>query len=310
MICPNRIAPFASLLLISTVWAHANAQTAQHLTLTADIGKSVYFEDEPIFLLVRLKNVGSDTAWVLGFGAASHVVEMSVLRNGEEVPVGGVWVNYVCQRRDRCGEALAPGSSKLSAGIVQGRAGDERDLKRSLFPHHLGPGEYELRVSAFGLEAGPVTFRVRERSVTEANDVKELEAMQQMGWDTTRVAGHPRAAGYKAALIEWVEGRARAQPDDPFLPFLLSNGLYGTGQILWRHIQAGEVQRFDPDTSEVVSQLRLEVIEANKYSIAGAYLVEALTARHLDQLAVLAERLGATPAGDMARCAVQHARPR
>src|SRR2546430_16555822 len=99
-----------------------------------------------------------------------------------------------------------------------------------LFSHHLPPDQYELRVKfdAHGgvlrttpltLEASPILFRIRERTAAEENEVTELEAMQKMGWDTTRVGGLPRAAGYKAALINWVGRRFSNQPDDPFLPF-------------------------------------------------------------------------------------------
>ena len=77
------------------------------------------------------------------------------------------------------------------------------------------------------------------------------------------------------------------------------------GQTLARWIQAGKVPRFDADTSEVVSRLRLAVIERNKVSTAGPHLVQALSARHTDQLAILAKQLKDTPAGEMARYLVE-----
>jgi hypothetical protein len=150
------------------------------------------------------------------------------------------------------------------------------------------------------VEAVAIAFRITGRTAAEENEVRELEAMRQMGYDTTRVAGYPRAAGYDTALINWADRRLTEQPDDPFLPFLLYDGIYGVGQIL-----AGKVPRFDPDTSEVVSRLRLAVIGRRRLSTAGAHLVQALTARHPDQLADLAEQLGATPGGEMARYQVE-----
>jgi len=155
--------------------------TAQGLALTAEVGKTLFFEDEPIFLLLRLTNVGSDTAWVMDFAAISMAVQMSLRRDGEPVPVGGLWIDYVCPRSGyRCGKPLAPGKSQLTAGILQDRAGDQKDFKRRLLRGHLGPGEYELRVSTHGAEAAPIAFHVRERSATEAKDLKELEAIQSM----------------------------------------------------------------------------------------------------------------------------------
>src|SRR2546427_10422662 len=91
----------------------------------------------------------------------------------------------MCRNGHGCGDALAPGSSRLSAGILQDRAGEERDFKRSLFTHHLGPGEYNINVMTRGVEAAPITFRVRERSATENRELKELEAIRWMVWDRT-----------------------------------------------------------------------------------------------------------------------------
>ena len=51
--------------------------------------------------------------------------------------------------------------------------------------------------------------------------------------------------------------------------------------------------------------LRLAVLESQKLSIGGAYLLQAISLRHPDQMAVLAEKLGATPAGEMARAHVE-----
>src|SRR6266576_1200729 len=153
--------------------------------------------------------------------------------------------------------------------------------------------------------AAPSSFHVRVTTALEEKEVRDLEAIREMGWDTMRVAGLPRAARYKTTLINWVNRRFMDEPDDPFLPFLLYEGIYGVGQILWKSIQAGEGQRFDADTSEVVSRLRLAVIDRHRASIGGAHLVQALTARHHDQIASLASRLSHTPAGDMARYQVE-----
>src|SRR5881396_1337859 len=87
--------------------------------------------------------------------------------------------------------------------------------------------------------------------------------------------GHGGAA-YKATLIEWVEKRFGGHADDPLLPFLLDNGMYSLGPTLMRQIEAGKLPRFDPDTSEVVSWLRLGVIERQKSSTGGTRLVQAL----------------------------------
>lgn len=157
----KRVMPLTPLLLIAIPVALPHHTRAEKLTLTAYVGKAVFFEDEPIFFVLRLTNVGSDTAWVLGFGANSMTVQMSMRRDGEAVPVGGVWFDYACRNVDRCGDPLAPGSNRLAAGILQERAGDDRDFRRSDFLRHLAAGEYEVRVGTRGVEAAPITFRVR-----------------------------------------------------------------------------------------------------------------------------------------------------
>jgi len=129
-----------------------------------------------------------------------------------------------------------------------------------------------------------------------------------MDWDTTSVGGQGPGAAYKAALIEWVGKRFGEHPDDPFLPFLLDNGMYSLGPTLMRQIEAGKLPRFDPDTSEVVSSLRLGVIDRQKSSTGGTRLVQALSARHPDQLAALRTTLGSTLCGQMARYQAQVSR--
>lgn len=293
---------------------------SQQLTLSAEVDKSEFFEDEPIYLFVRLQNAGTDTAWVTFFSLLTDAMSLSV-RRGDSPPVrvAKPVVDYIVPSSWR-GEPLPPGASFLQTAVLQDIMGDEQDIRSHLYAHHLGPTEYELllvfyanagvpRSTPLILQAAPIEFRIRQRTEAEDAELRELEAMRQMGSDTTRVRGRPRAAGYKATLIEWVGRRVDTQPDDPFLPFLLSNGLYGVGQILWRHIESGEVQRFDPDTSAVVSRLRLGLIQRHKVSTAGAYLVEVLSARHLDQVAILAEELGATVSGDMARYEVAWEHP-
>jgi len=305
----------AALLISACVTGIPRCGLGQQLALSADVGQTEFFEDEPIYLLVRLQNVGPDTAWTYFFSLLSPAVTLWVSRGlGKPVEVPKPVLDYMVRPPWR-GEPVPPGASFLQTMVLQDIMGDEWDLRTHLFAHRLAPDQYALRLefnahwgvpgtTPMTVAAGPIVWRIRARTTSEENEVRELEAMHQMGWDTTRVAGHPRAVGYQASLIHWVEQRWREQPDDPFLPFLLYNGMYVVGKILEEQLQAGKVPRFDPDTSAVVSRLRLAVIERRKASTAGAHLVQGLTARHLNELAVLAEELGATPSGEMARCQV------
>ncbi len=280
-----------AVLWTTVLSATPGCGSAQQLVLSADVSQTEFFEDEPIYLLLRLRNVGADTARTYFFGFSSPAVTLSVrLGDGHRFEVTKPILDHRTESSWR-GEPVPPGASVLQTMVLQDIMRAGWDIRSHLFAHHLAPDQYELHVefhahwgvpgtTPLTVEAAPIVFRIRARTPAEESEVRELEAMRQMGSDTTRVVGYPRAAGYKAALIHWVERRLSTQPDDPFLPFLLYNGLYGVGEILWRHHLAGEVPRFDPDTSEVVSRLRLAVIERRKASTAGAYLVQGLTARH------------------------------
>jgi len=298
--------PTITALLLCMLGTVAPASgLAQQLLLTADVGKTTFFEDEPIYVLVRLQNVGTDTAWVSFFSLLSDAVTLSVHReDGKGVYVGRRIVDFLTTSTWR-GEPLPPGASHPNTQLLQDLIGVEGDYRSYLFRNHLSPGQYDLQVE-FDAHAGvphaaplkvttaAIAFQIRARTLGEENEVKDLEAMREMRWDPVR------AAGYRAALIAWAQQRLGDTPDDPFLPYLLYNALYAVGR-------SAEVRapRFDPDTSEMVSRLRLAVIERNKLSTPGAHLVQGLTARHPDQLAVLAEQLKATPAGEMARYHVE-----
>lgn len=118
------------------------------------MGKRVFFEDEPIFLVLRLKSVGSDTVWI------SRPVEMSMRRDGAPVPVVVLWSDWLCRRADRCGDPFPPGRSHLTAEILQDRAGEDMDFKRSLFLRHLGPGEHGThKMTRSCPPVGPVVVR-------------------------------------------------------------------------------------------------------------------------------------------------------
>ena len=285
----RRIVPFALVLLVTIAMAHPRRGLVQELALTAELGKRVFFEDEPIFLVLQLKNVGSDTAWVMDFGAISNSVEMLVRRrDGGPVAIGGLWIDRWCGRADRCGDPLAPGRSQLSAGILQDRAGEERDFKRSLFLHHLGPGEYELGVRTLGVEAAPIAFRIRQRTATETTDLTELEAIRWMVWDRT----HP--TNYEGALISWVGHHPQ---DNAFLPYLLAQWLYG-----------GMIDAVARQANLDLDSLRVAVIKANKSSPSGAYIAQSMAGWRPQQLVALAEPLGASLVGEMARSLAERMR--
>jgi len=229
---------FAAVALLWTIVLSATpgCGSGQQLVLSADVGQTEFFEDEPIYLLMRLQNVGADTAWTTFFGWSSPALTVSGSRgHGNAVPGAKFLMGYRVQPGWR-GVPVPPGATCLQTIVLQDIMGDAWDLRSHFFAHHLTPDQYELHVNfdahagvpsttPLAVEGAPIVFRIRARTTSEENDVRELQAMRHMGWDTTRVAGYPRAVGYQAELIHWVQRRLNDRPDDPFLPFLLYNGM-------------------------------------------------------------------------------------
>jgi len=284
----------------------------QQLLLTTSIGKAEFFEDEPIYLLIRLQNVSRDTARTYFFNLMSSAVKLSVSRRHGTDPYLVAYVAGYGAGPSWRGEPIAPGATIFQTWILQTVLGDEWSLRHHLSAHHLPSDEYELRLefqAHWGLptpklqvDAAPIIFRIRPRTAPEEREFATLEAMVTTAWDTTRSTASQRSAEYRRALIALIAARLQQQPDDPFLPMLLSSRVYGVGKAFDDDdVRLGTVSRFDPDTSHIVSRLRLAVIERHKSSPAGALLVQSIARRHRDQLASIAGRLRRSIAGDIAQ---------
>src|SRR5207247_10431173 len=97
---------------------------AQQLKLSAEVGKAELFEGEPIYLLVRLQNLGTDTAWGTFFGAGTLPFTMAVTpEHGNPVPVRMPFVD-VRVGLDWRGEPVPPGASVMNPLVVQELGGD------------------------------------------------------------------------------------------------------------------------------------------------------------------------------------------
>ncbi len=298
-----------------------SVRAQQQLVLTADVGKSQFFQDEPIYLLLRLQNIGTDTARVPFFSLFSPAVKLSFSQgHGNLTPVAKP-VFDIKVARSWSGIPVPPGASILKTVVLQDIMGDEQDVRNHLYAHHLTPDAYEVDVEfdahwglsstpVVHLRAEPISFVVRERTPAEEAEFRVLEEMRTMVWDTTR-AGSGRALAYHDSLLNLVAKLLRERPDDAFLPFLLSHGVYAMGKGLQDQILADKARRFDPDTSELLSQYRLALIDRHKHSSTGALLVQALAVKHPEEMEVIAEQLRNTPAGDMAQYQMErrHAQP-
>ena len=131
--------PMAVLLFAAVATPAPKSVTAQALVLTAGVGKTTFFEDEPIYLLVRLQNVGTDTAWTYFFSLLSPAVTMSLSRgDGKPADVAKPVVDHLVRPPWR-GEPVPPGIKFLQTMVLQDIAGDEWDIRSHLLTHHLSP---------------------------------------------------------------------------------------------------------------------------------------------------------------------------
>src|SRR2546429_8413811 len=143
----RRTGALTALLLLALAAAVASRGPAQQqLLLTADVGKTEFFEDEPIYLLVRLQNVGTDTARVYFFSLLSPAVTLSVSRgHGKLVEVAKPVLDVRVPLSWR-GQPVPPGDTFLQTMVLQDIMGDEWDLRSHLFAHHLTPDYYEVHL--------------------------------------------------------------------------------------------------------------------------------------------------------------------
>src|SRR2546426_11692067 len=175
-----------ALLLGALTTTRPVTALAQQLKLSAEVGKAEFFEGEPIYLLVRLQNLGTDTAWVTFYGLGTLPFTIAVTReNGSPVPVRMRSVDFLVPPNWR-GDPVPPGASVMNTLVLQDLAGDEWPRGRHLFLFHFPPAEYKVQVefaahlgvsrtAPLTLRAAPIIFQIRARTVAEEAEVSELE---------------------------------------------------------------------------------------------------------------------------------------
>lgn len=274
------------------------ALAAQRLTLEARLGKAEFFEGEPIFVLFELRNDGTDSAWISHFGLAYGNLA-AVLRRSDRAVLEDVGpIADFFPGSGWRGLPLGPSESIFAPAVLQDRWGEAGPSAPNVFLHHLGAGEYELQArfdahtalgypgGGGGVSASPVRFRIRNRTGTEEALFTEVKRIRDMAWDR---AARSR---YLQTLMTWVVQRAQSSTADPYLAFLLHNGLQTARAI---------GQRPDAGTVALVAQTRAAVIERQRSEPAASYLITAIAADTPELLDALVERLGASLAGSVGR---------
>jgi hypothetical protein len=272
-----------------------SALAAQRVVLTVDLGKATFFEDEPIYGVMELKNLGSDTLWVEPFGLPYLNLVVHLSRNGARVPEFVFVVDYVSAPGWR-GVPIAPDKSLYETCVLQDRWGTREATSPDVFIGYLAVGSYELTARfasslrstphrTLRVETGVVRFDVRPRSSAEDSSFREFERVRRMAWDLSQ---RPR---YLSEVLALIEARVSTNKADPYLPFLLRNGI-ATAAALG--------QSLDDSSSRRIAEIQTVVAEAQKDLPSGAVVVSAIYSETPDRVSALAELLGGSIAGRFA----------
>lgn len=275
---------------------------AQRLSLKVVLAKDVYFESEPIYLLLDLANNGGDTAWVGQFALVYNNLRVTITRDGQTpVPRQGLIVDDFSSGMWR-GIPIAPGAHAYETAVLQSWWGDPPEQGSRLFRTRLVAGTYEVHAEfdAHGglplapvlVDASPVSFVIRKRSASEDAIVREVESIRAMPWSPGQRAQSIRA------LIAWVDARASQAPDDPFIPFLLNQGLI-----------TAAASGISPERDQATKLKRLQIAAAHVQGStpAGAAVIDAMAHDSAGLAAVASEAAGLL-AGDVANYRLERLR--
>ena len=115
---------------------------------------------------------------------------------------------------------------------------------------------------------------------------REFEHVRVIAWNVSK------RSRYLEEVFAQVETRLAANPADPYLAFLLKNGIQ-TAQAI------GQLP--DHGTAGRIAKLRMTVAEAQQSLPSGAVVVDAVFSDSPELVSVLSDRLRGSIAGQVAR---------
>ena len=270
----------------------------QQASLRASVAKEEFFEGEPVFIVFQLQNEGFDTVWIAPFALPFQNLRVTVTRSdGAVLKQLGFVADFFPGLASR-GEPLGPGESTFTTVVMQDYWGEPGPSAPNLFLHDLKTGDYQLTAwfqlhgesssqsVTDSIQAPPVSFRIRLRTPAEEGAFAEVKSIRDMAWSP----GDRRR--YLSALINWTSQHAASDAANPYLPFLLHNGL----QTAWA---IGQPQ--DAKTASQVRQLRSTIVEHERTTPGGSYLVTAIAEESPALLDELIARLEPSLVASVAR---------
>ncbi len=290
----------AAALLGALACESPTAPASRDLHVIVHLGKTQYFEDEPIYVVFELRNTGGDTAWVSFFDLAALNLTADVTRSdGVGIPEDGPVVDYICVTV--CAEPLRPGGSKFDVAMLQDRWGQyDTTVNHLYFGRHVPPGDYTLQARFYWdpdpqqsyfahppppIGAMPVTFSVRTRTNREDSLFAVARRLADMPWDTLQ---RPQ---YLSSVVDFVTQGAATDPTNPFLPYAASY-LEPVAPIFSQSADSATVDR--------LTTARFAIAEAEADSPAGAMTATGFYHERPDELLVLAGLLGPKLTGRVA----------
>jgi len=265
--------------------------------LLVHLDRNEFYEGEPIYAVLELRNSGRDTVRVPPFDLAADWLRGTLRRDSVEVPGGlGIIVDYAFGL-DYRGTSLPGGQSRFMDLPLQSYWGGMGPLDHSLYLRRLVPGTYVMRWTVLPLRRGrrAVTPLIESRSVsfvirrrTSAEDTV-VDAFERLGPRLDILTW--QAADFDSVLA-WSAQRLAVDSADPFVPVLLASSLTKAG-VSQRGADSLRIQR--------TRDLELAIIEARPALVSTAYLYAEMTMMSDSQQTRLADRLAPTLAGRMAR---------
>lgn len=264
---------------------------AQSITLRVELEQREFFEGQPIYAGLRLANLTPDTVFVPLFEIESGDLKLKITRaNGERVRELVATVDYWTLSTWR-GVPIPPSGILFETQVLQNRFGDATPTKYWVFYRHLPPGTYRLSASfslarlhpgARPIESASVDFVVRSRTRAEEAHFSTIERISAS-------RGPQNGAKYFEALLAWVEERSVAAPSDPFLAFMLNQGMQ-------RAQFAGGITSHGMAR---ITELREQFVTTQSRSLGAAVVMEAIAATTPQRLQPLTDGLPPGPAKDV-----------